>query len=83
MPNKKVMKMTFLHANTATSLTPARAFFGALSGVFARSIKGAQVAQMISVLNRFSDAQLKDIGVSRCEIAQHAEAMVNGSASVS
>ena len=57
----------------------AKAGSARIGGIFSRGILSMQVAQMTGVLRNMSDLELAQIGVSRSDIASHAETLVRGS----
>lgn len=72
-------------SSETTNSIGATAPFAGLSNLFARLRKFAsvlyvslQTAQMAAALNRLSDTQLNEIGVSRREIFTYAEKLVAG-----
>ena len=53
---------------------PGRA--AATRGMFARALHRFQLARMKSVLNRFDDRMLEEIGITRADIPGYARALI-------
>ncbi len=64
--------------NLAAPISGLSKLFTGLGNV-AKSLYGSlQMAQMATALNRLSDTQLEEIGISRSEILSYAQTLVNG-----
>jgi len=64
--------------------TPTQSLFGGFSfarvrNAISRTITAMQVARMHSVMNQMSAEQLRQIGITRSEVADYAEMLILGS----
>lgn len=58
-------------------VTSAAAILGSkISAGFGRAVTHMQISRMSSVLSSMDDAQLEAAGIERCDIPQHARALV-------
>ncbi len=65
--------MSITHAShEASSLHPEGGFLFATAKYCKAAVKRVQLARMTSVLHEFSDNQLEEMGVARCDIPKHA-----------
>jgi uncharacterized protein YjiS (DUF1127 family) len=57
---------------------PARHVWCRLGRSLRTGLKHVQYAQMVSVLNRLPDVYLKEAGLRRCDISEHARRSIFG-----